>query len=225
MRFPLLFLILGCLAAAQNTSPPSEIKTGTIDGTVLSAAGAPVAGATVYALPRKGVHHALVTFVRTDSSGRFRLEQVPPGETVIYAYDLEEGYLDPHAAFNSGNKYLAVVTVAPDAVTPINVTLGPKCAYLVGSVHNSQDGSSVRNASFMLKRADDPNIWLSTSPVEETGKFRLGVPSGTPIDLEVNAAHFTSWRPGPSQTQVLKAGLNAGEEYSIDIQLKPVSPQ
>jgi Carboxypeptidase regulatory-like domain len=225
MRLAILSILLTCLSSAQNTDDAATRQAGAITGTVRSSDGAPIAGATVYALPKKNAYHGLLSLEKTDSSGNFRIENVSPGETVIYAYDLDEGYLDPHPAFNSGNKYLAVVTAIAGGVVSADVTLGPKCAYLVGAVHNSKDGTAVRNASFVLKRADDPNIWLSTSPVEETGNFRFGVPSSTPIDLQVNAVGFAAWRPDAHQIQELKAGLSSGAEYSIDIQLKLIPVQ
>lgn len=221
MRFAILFAVLTCLASAQGTAPLPEASLGAIQGTVFSADGSPISGATVYALPRQGAYVGRVSLVWTDESGRFRLTSVKPGETVIYAYDLEEGYLDPHPAFNSGNKFQAIVTVPPGGTVSAQVRLGPKCAYLIGTVLNLQDEAPVRTAGFKLSRADDPNIWLSTAPADDAGHFRLGVPSATPIDLQVDVERFSPWRPDVRQAQALKAGLRAGEEYRIEIQLKP----
>jgi hypothetical protein len=221
MRAAVLLILLTRAAVAQDAQLAHDATTGTIEGTVLSGDGSPLAGATVYALPRHSTYVGRLLPVKTDELGRFRLTSVKPGETVIYAYDLEEGYLDPHAAFNSGNKFLAVVTVVSGGTVSAEVRLGPKCAYLFGTVQSSQNGAPVRAASFKLSRADDPNIWLSTAPVDDSGHFRLGVPSATPIDLQVDAERFSPWRPDARQAQALKAGLKAGEEYELEIQLKP----
>jgi hypothetical protein len=220
MRLAILLALLSRLTPAQDTAHLPEANPGAIEGAVLSADGVPLGGATVYALPRQATYTGRLLPVKTDELGRFRLAGVRPGETVIYAYDLEQGYLDPEPAFNSGNKYLAVVTVVAGGVTAVQVKLGPKCAYLVGSVENSRNGAPIRAASFKLSRADDPNIWLSTAPADENGHFRLGVPSAAPIDLQVDAEHFSPWRPDATQAQALKAGLRAGEEYRLEIQLK-----
>lgn len=90
MRLIILPILLSYLAAAQNTALAPETGTGSIEGTVLSAEGSPLANATVYALPRRGVHPGLISLVKTDELGKFRIDGVKPGETVVYAYDLEE---------------------------------------------------------------------------------------------------------------------------------------
>jgi len=96
IRFTLFFLlIVPCLSACQPTpaanvlnyivaqrlgtlvtaGPPSP--GGTLTGRVL-AAGVPVAGATVVVAERTGTPHA----AQTDPQGRYRIENIPPGEYV-----------------------------------------------------------------------------------------------------------------------------------------------
>ena len=223
-----MVLVFGSVFALTQSSErlSAASSTGTVEGAVLSYDGVPVGNATVYAVQERS-HAGGPKFPRrTDELGRFRLEDVQAGRSVIYAYKLEDGYLDPSFAFNSANKPSAVATVVSGGVVNITVTLGPKCAYLVGTVTDSQRREPASSASFRLNRADDPKIWLSTAPVDTSGHFRLGVPSDTPIQVSIVAEHFRAWQVGadwlhtPGGALVLKPG----QEYSIDVLLQSIAP-
>ncbi len=226
MRMNVVAIFVIAPIFAQTGHPTSPITTGTIEGNVLSADNIPVDNASVYAVPEKGLRTGLRFPVRTDKSGRFRIENVKVGRSVIYVSKPEAGYLEPSFAFYSGNQPSAVADVIPDGITSVDIRLGPKCAYLVGSVRNSEDGAPVTGANFRFSRADDPNIWLSIAPLDESGHFRTGVPSDTRFQLRVVAEHFKPWQLGIDQSQTLKDGLSLkpDEEYTIDIQLQAISP-
>jgi hypothetical protein len=94
--------------------------------------GSPLAEATIYALPREATFVGRISLVKTEEFGNFRPTGLRAGETAINAYDLEEGYLDPYPAFNSGNKFLTLGTLVPKGVSAVQIALGPKCVYLIG---------------------------------------------------------------------------------------------
>jgi hypothetical protein len=221
-----MVLVLGSAFALTQTSEglKSASPTGIVEGTVFSYEGAPVADAMVYAVPERS-SGGLKFPRRTDEIGRFRLDDVRAGRSVLYAYKLEDGYLDPSFAFNSGNRPSAITTVVAGSIVSVKVTLGPKCAYLVGTVKDSERGEPVSSASFRVNRADDTKIWLSTVPVDAAGHFRLGVPSETPIQLNIVAEHFRAWKMDADSLHTAGDALilKPGQEYPIDVRLQAVT--
>jgi hypothetical protein len=117
--------------------PSPELTTGTISGSVVTAAGAPVFGAHVVATGANGVVQVGVV---TERDGLFRLPSLPPGEYEVYAEPLDDpvvpgnlggywaGSPSPLVAFRTtyagGNGTPARVTVArrrTAALDPIRV--------------------------------------------------------------------------------------------------------
>lgn len=191
----------------------------------MSADNIPAIGISVYAVPEKGHHEGVKFPAKTDEFGRFRLDNVRAGPSMIYAYNSSDGYLDPSFAFYSGNKPSATVTVVPGGVARVQVRLGPKCAYLTGAILSSKDEKPISAAIFKLRRIDDPNIWLSTDPADNTGHFRIGVPPDTAFQLEIIADGFQPWELNVNGLHTSKGApiLQPGQEYSMKVQLQPIS--
>jgi len=92
-----LKLFLACLVVAATFSgeplvaqvaPPSPIQTGSVTGVVRTTAGAPASGIRVTAMREDSMDDALramVSLTQTDATGRYRLENIPPGRYYIAA--------------------------------------------------------------------------------------------------------------------------------------------
>src|SRR5678816_3767872 len=74
----------------QSQIPVQQVQPGTVTGRLLSSKGTPEAGVRVAAIPaaeatNKTGTAALVGISLTDSEGRYRLENLPPGRYYIFA--------------------------------------------------------------------------------------------------------------------------------------------
>jgi len=81
-----------------ETAEPLEIvigsATGVLEGTVVSANKQPVPNVVVALVPEAARRHRtdLVKSISSDASGRFRLDRLPPGDYVAFAFDgVEDG--------------------------------------------------------------------------------------------------------------------------------------
>ena len=87
MKLLSIGLQVGLLIAAQAV-PPTPAQTGSVTGIVRTTLGAPAANVRVTALREEATDNALramASLTQTDSSGRYRLDNVPPGRYYITA--------------------------------------------------------------------------------------------------------------------------------------------
>jgi hypothetical protein len=87
MKLRSIGLQVGLLIAAQAV-PPTPAQTGSVTGIVRTTLGAPAANVRVTALREEATDNALramASLTQTDSSGRYRLDNVPPGRYYIAA--------------------------------------------------------------------------------------------------------------------------------------------
>jgi len=88
MRLRLVLAILTTSSLMAQDLPTRPAQTGSITGVVRLAGGAPASGIRVTAMRVDGADDALkamVSLTQTDSTGRYLLEQIPPGRYYITA--------------------------------------------------------------------------------------------------------------------------------------------
>ena len=89
------FLLASALMVGTQGIPVSPNQGGTVTGTLKSATGAPAAGVRVSALAKPeeltdlSQSSSLSAIAETDASGRFRLENIPPGRYYVVAGRLD----------------------------------------------------------------------------------------------------------------------------------------
>ena len=205
LRRSVLTLILGATpAAAQNI--------GTIRGTVVDEAAAPISGAKVTARALDGRPTiGLIRYVETDRQGHFAIDRLEWGNYGVFAMKEESAYPDIGASLYSNDVFPRVTLATSAPTADIRIQLGPKAGTITGSVTNAVNGAPL-NSSFKLMRSSAPDKWLSTS-VPPT--YRVLIPPSTDVLLEVTAPGFETWRP----THPLH--LVPGAEMLLDIALEP----
>ena len=127
-RLPLLVFLVGSTVLAQTPS-------GTINGQVLTREGQPAVGVRVRAMAasQPGVSFdnatALVRLTFTDSSGRYRLENVPPGRYFVMA-----GFVEYYPGVPSDSaRTVQVAASAPVADISIPMVVGTATTGVAGA--------------------------------------------------------------------------------------------
>lgn len=157
--------------AAASLVVPISVDVGSVSGTVSDSTGAGVAGAVVVIVPAKPsspptgtpiLPPLRVLVVKTDSSGKFSLAQVPVGSYTATAYK---------AGFSNATS--AAFSVTKDANTDVPITLTP---IVTGSVSGSvvdSTGKGIAGAIVMLQ----PTMTM------KTGGGTSGAPGSPPIPI------------------------------------------
>ncbi len=143
--------------------------------------------------------------------GHFEIDGLVWGKYKVFAKKEDAGYPDVRWSIYSANIFPTIEVTATAPLAKIRIKLGPRAGVLAGSLTNALTGAPV-NAGFKLIRADSPNDWISTAVAPD---YRVLLPSGTNVLLEVSAPGFKTWGlPAP-------INLRPGAEMRLNIQLEP----
>ena len=201
------------LFASPALSAQGEYR-GSIQGTVLDEAGAPVPRATVAAYPvGTGALHSLIPEAETDEVGHFAINHLAVGRYTAIARKENAGYPNTYFSFY-GEKHSAEVTLTdtnPNA--DIIVRLGRKAGLVSGSISKSGNGAPL-NANFKLVPVASPENWMSSSV---TPKYRILLPASVDVIIEATAPGFKAWKtPAPIR-------LGSGSEMRLDVVMEPAN--
>lgn len=181
---------------------------GTITGIVVDETGKRVAGAKVLTAQKDVlVIHQIVQYHETDDDGHFRISHVPWGTYVVVAGKESAGYPAPVFASFYSNYATPSVTLAEDFPSAdITVKIGPKAGVLdLEPVTDAATGKEIRSASVTLRRAANPDSFLSAS----TTQGRVFVPAFTEVLIEIGAKGYKPW---PPQDQAAEGRINLKPE-------------
>jgi len=183
--------------------------------------GKPVATAQVIVDPMDGRPRSnAIQIVETDNGGRFSVAGLVFGSYKVFAKKDPAGYPDTSFAFYS-NHLFATAALTPDApVVDLILKVGPPASVVTGLVTGARNDPV--SATFLLRRASDPENWISMSQRPE---YRVLLPPRTDVVLEVSAPGYRTWYYGGA-FDLMKRGpirLESREEMRLDIQLEPES--
>ena len=217
----LLTVLVSAVARPQSTE---TARVGSITGEVVDATGSPIAKAKVFDEPMEGVRIGKDHFATSDENGKFLLNDVPVGKTMVIATKIEDGYPDARFAVFSSNEILPVVEVKPDQVTfGVTVKLLAKGGTLVGRVTDARKKSAVPDARITLSRLDHPSWFIETN-VEKDGSFRLVIPA-IPMHFSIKAPGLGDWNYEQSafSRNHDPLTLSPGSTQEISVYLEPMS--
>jgi Family of unknown function (DUF6843)/Carboxypeptidase regulatory-like domain len=187
---------------------------GAIRGRVIDQDGNPIAGANVHA-ELHGVPMAkAIQFVQTDSAGLFTIDRLDFGTYDVNGEKEEDGYPETHWALYADKPAASATVSAEKPTAEVELKFGPKAAVIVGSVRDAVTGKPL-NSAFEIAR--DKNGSISTSAPPE---FRFLIPSNTPVELEVSAPGYATWRYNEA-FRGSSLNLLAADERRLDIVLEP----
>jgi Spy/CpxP family protein refolding chaperone len=171
----ILLLLTGRTAAAQGIPiPPAQ--GGTVTGVLRSPAGAPAAGVRVAAMTRSESLEdslkasALVSLTQTDEAGRFRLENIPPGQYYIAAGRVDMPTYYPGTLDTTGRTVVSI--------TAGQTVSGIEFAVLDASRGNAQPGGALDRLNALKQRIDTLRGQRGRGPVPGGAGLAPGVTFG-----------------------------------------------
>ncbi len=220
---PLLFIVLGFGFAQRSTSTQSEDRYGRIEGIVVTKEGMPVAGATVYIFQNGGS-----PMNTSDETGKFKFTGVAVGKHLILAYKESDGFPNPVWTFYSealGSPKFPVADVRENQTVTVIVRLGPRASRLLINLIDAKTKRMIMDAAVAMNHVGKPKTLLRAGPNQLNGSFNINllVPPHVPINLEVSAQGYRSWRykgNGPSPGALR---LEPDSERRITVQLQPAT--
>ncbi len=187
------FLLWLALVASLSGHRASGQGQPSLRGTVVNGMGAPVERAKVEILPERG-GRALIPDIYTSREGKFEATGFAPGRYQVYAYKNEEGYGNPsYSIYSLVSPPIQYVEITESRTAEVVINLGSPLGRLSCDVVNADTGKPEKSR-FRLTIVDQPDLWLSSN-TDGNGHFTIPAPSA-PIELEVEAPGFTTWRAG-----------------------------
>ena len=205
---PLLVLIVvsGTVLAQSSTKHPS----GEINGTVVDQSGAPVASATLYAVPQGlGLDDATPRSVKADSNGVFDFHGgFELRSYKLYARKDADGYLDPLDSFyaDSDSAPAEVALSSKHPASTVTVKLGKQAAVISGKIIDANSGAPLKASLGLLDAEGHGHSTIVD------GDYRVSVPSEKEVTLVVTL-------PGRDRSLVPTAPLRLqpGQRVYLDI--------
>jgi hypothetical protein len=187
--------------------------SATVKGIVIDDLRMPVAGAQVHLIDPYKAGSILDTYVSTDSSGRFTIATVKPGDYKAYAAKPTSGYGDPvFAFFSAGMPPAPYIHIRrQDDVIDVVVNIGSPGGVLMASIIDSSSQAPIVAARYRLSLESRPDLYYSAS-VGEGGKIETPVPA-MPIKFVVMV-------PGYREFTLDHLLLNSGERRSLVVKLE-----
>ena len=214
--------------STQSSSPsqhPDERENGfEIAGRVINAGGEAVAGARVF-VESDDVGGRVTTDI-SDNDGNFRVKIRELGNYTVCGSKEEDGYPLTVSAFHN--------QVSLDQIPKLRITerknvenvilqLGQSAAKIEGTINDALSGRSIRAASIMLRRADNPDLLYRTSTdAVSPGKFTIVVPPD-PFTITIESPGYRAWTYGDESTPVRtprSMKLNRGEVRRLQVGLR-----
>jgi hypothetical protein len=211
------FLSALALSAACLVNAHAQTALGSIEGVVVDADNAPVAGVTVYPFSGPagtGVGHGAIT----NADGRFRIEQMVPGTYKLSAFKPEDGYADTSAAFYAQPDHpLPTVTVSSATQNgDLSIQLGERCGILHIEVADAVTHRPITSAALVLRQRNTGGASMQGDK-SFPGDFLV-----PPVDLSVSVhqAGYTGWKFSEEGRDYLT--LRPGEHRSLRAELQPL---
>ena len=159
-------------------------------------------------------------FVETDAAGTYVLDRLGWGQYAVCARKESDGYADIcRPFFRNGHLFITTLS-AQSPVAEVAVVIGPRAAILTGSISDANTGEQVSGTLRMQSRDHAAFIAQSVSAT-----FRVLVPPGVDLELEVRAGGYAVWRySAESEKGTGALNMRAEEVRSLDIYLKRDPP-
>lgn len=184
------FPLLVCVAAVGASMTAQA--TGVLRGKVLDEFGHPVAHALVYADRMRGATIIERLDMMSDANGTFQFKNLHMGEYQVWAQKLEAGYrATDNDPFNPNALVLCALT-SGHTEAQIFVQFAPKAAVVTGWITDAKTGKHL-SPHIKVSAAAHPTLSYEHTATGARFKFRVLIPSDTPVILELWADGHKHW--------------------------------
>ncbi len=198
-------------------------RYGSIEGTLTDQGGTAISGATVYAMRIGRPTASAIPTAEMDAEGHYIFKRLDYGRYAVAPAKPADGYPTPFHVPNCAHmKYPEIELSDENQKAKLDLRFGKKAGVLVGTVIDADSGNPV-DANVEFRCIVDPRQFVSGSGLT-TARFRVLVPSGTPVSMTVSQEGFQNWqftRNGVVE-QIL---LAPGEILTLEIRLKKNSAE
>lgn len=220
-------MLLWCLVMLRNLlatfalfltlslSAQVALSQGVIRGKVIDENGVPVIGANVHAELHGVAMATAIRYVQTHDEGSFAIDRLAFGTYDVNGGKEQDGYPQSNWALYADKPLATVVISGERPTSDVVLKFGPKAATLVGAVRDTATGKPL-NSTFLIRRSG--NRWISTSAPPE---FHLLVPPDTPIEVEVSAPGYKTWRYADEVGPPLQLQSDAKERLEVELKPEP----
>lgn len=144
-----------------------------IRGTVVDERGTAVPKAEVQIDPlERAPGSSIVRSVETDNQGAFLITPLEPTNYKLFAMKETQGYPNTAFAFYSNNIFPVVSLTPTVPAADVLLRVGPPAGVLSGRIRDATTGREVVPHAFVLRRASDPDNWVSLSPAFGVSRAR-----------------------------------------------------
>jgi len=189
MGFSTKTILFSFFVGAWLSVCPPVYGQGSIRGRVVDLDGRAIPQALVSAERFDGLSASAVQEVPTDANGEFLIANVFPGPYHVVARKEDEGYGDNRSGFYNARPSPLVSVTEAKAHATVTVVLGPKAAFLSGTIVEDATGEPAA-ASVVMWRLQEPDkpIGISVGP-----NFRVLIPSGAEIGVKLISNGHEAW--------------------------------
>ncbi len=213
MSLALILPTLLITSFAQSTPPY------TISGEVRDEFGKLASGVRVCAFPDASEpKRGIICSQRSDEQGRFSIRLAKGGRYGIY-YDRSDGYM-PQNVFFYRQTPARIQLVNLNEDTPnvvVTVSLNPKHGAVTGKAIDTKTNLPIENIQITMCKVDRPEICLTTSSKNLTGKFRV-FGSLSPFTLKISAEGYEDWIGPTGKGEPLD--IASGDTVELEVLMK-----
>jgi len=198
----------------------AEQQYGTIQGMVLDRQGSGIPHAKVtadYVCITPCIKSMALDRTETDDEGRYEFKRLEYGRYSVSAEKPDQNYPPLYLAFYSPEKQPEVDISEANKNVTLDLVLRIKAGVLAGTVADSETGTPI-DANVEFRSTTDPRRWVSASGWT-TAKFRVLVPSDTPVLMKVSKPGHEDWyytRDGV----IVPIKLEPDETLNLEIRMK-----
>jgi len=191
---------------------------GSIEGTVTDEEGMVISSATVYAMHIGRPTAAKIPTAETDVEGHYIFKRLSYGRYALAPAKPADGYPVPFHVPNCEHiKHPEIELSDENHIARLDLRFGKKAGVLVGTVTDADNGNPV-DANVEFRCLTDPSQFVSGSGLTNA-RFRVLVPSDTPVSMTVSQTGFENWRFTRNHA-VQPILLAPGETLTVEIRLK-----
>lgn len=209
-------LVLLAVAVCMLGEEPND---GKVTGTVVAYDGVAVKGARVTADPLDGkMRLTPVRFVETDEQGRFEISHLSWGSYKLFAIKEADGYPNTMLAFYSDNQFPTVTVSRAFPTSKVLLNIGRKAGRILVTAVDANSGRPVPSSA-VLRRLDNPKLWVSTSVETATSVL---VPAGIDVTLDVTAPGYAKWSLTDTSGKISIFKLKSDDVRKVEVKLQPL---